>query len=259
LHKTITAPTEYILPPKKRTHPLWCLSIASGAGSMAFRYRSSALDSVADAKSRTEKSLGGYNNGIYLTRFFGQHRFLQTGLEHHTFWSKLDYQQVRDVQVLKKNQLMAIVVNIHNPVDTLKRIYGDTLVTVREERTVIHYNQYRQWALPLEFGLQHKRGRLVYGFTAGPAFYLTTLQSGKVLNTSGQIVAFDSQHQAAPFQKFGLGLRGTVSVGCQVAPRWTILLRPRADLQMNTKVDAQNLSGWYRRFDVNLGIQYKIK
>lgn len=250
----------YIVPdnPKKRPSIGWQVAAESGANVAVFRFASADQKDLAAKKNATELSRLGNSTALRASLLWQQRWAFATGLEFHQYRSVFSYEQQETIKVLKTNQLLRTLVNTVNG-DTLRKIFGDTLINAQSTRTVWHNNTFRQMGIPLEVGLQKYTGKWLVGGGIGAVFALTIGQSGKALDDKTQIVSFETKDAVAPFAKIGIGFRASPVLGYRMGNHWVLTLRPQWTWQRNTGLSNADLRMNAYVFNANLGLQYTIR
>jgi len=246
------------LKPQKSQHFQWNVGLTGGINTLRFNHQSDNYNDLADLKNTTAKQDLGTSYSINTGLVFKYRWLLNSGLEYHQLWSKFDYEEVQEIQVLKEGQLLQVWVDAVTG-DTLNALYGDTLVNATSTRTVLHHNQFQRVSIPLEIGMQETNGKFIYGITAGTVFNFTHKQSGRTLNKSGEMVDFNENDTTAPYKSFDIGLRASPLMGYQLSENWSLSLRPQWTWQRNTSFDDTDIKTGFHQINLNLGFRYSFK
>lgn len=243
---------------KKRSPCEWQISADAGANLSLFRF--SATNQADLAAQKSEAEIPGLGSSVALrTHLLWHQRWsFSTGLEYHQFQTAFSAEQEDNIKVFKTNQLLRIFVNSMTG-DTLKKIYGDTLINAVSTRMVWHNNSFQQIGIPLEIGIRRAAGKWFWGGGIGAVLALTTVQSGKTLDDKGTIITFETADAAAPFAKIGVGLRASPVIGYQLNENWAMTLRPQWTWQQNKALFDTDLQMNAHAFSLNLGLQYSIR
>ena len=234
----------------------WDLSLLVGINKAHFKYQS-ALDTIVALKQSAEKGEWGINYGAHVGLRWKKHWLLNTGLEYHQLWSKFDYENKKNIQVLKENQLLKVWLDEASG-DTLDTRYGDTLVNAVATQNILHYNQYRHFSIPLEIGIRKELGKLIYGLKAGAIFSFTTAQSGRAFDKGANIVSFGKDDSNATFKAFHIGLRVSPTIGYQIDENWNIFLQPQWTYKRHAGFDETDIKIGIYQFNMNIGLGYSL-
>jgi hypothetical protein len=211
---------------KRKTKKLdWQLGISSGFNTWKINYVSEANGAIAARKNETEKEQLGWNSSVYLTVLRNDKWRFGSGLSYQQYFSTLDFKQEKEIQVVKKNQLLQVLIN-KTTGDTLKTRRGDTTVNALSTREVLHHNTFEQWRIPLTIGFQKRSGNWIYGINAGAVLNFTTRQSGKILDNTGEFQLFSNRDAIAPLRKSSIGTHISPFVGYAIAKKWSIECHP---------------------------------
>jgi len=253
--------------PKKNESIVWHIGILGGANVIDIKYGSEdvpLLPELARLKTVSEKKEYGTTLGIQTGVLLKNRWLINSGIEYHQLWSKLDFEEQKNIQVLKENQLLKVWIDQFTG-DTLQKYYNDTLVNAVAYRDLLHHNKYRKFSIPIEIGIQQDYEKFIFGLTAGAVFNFTTLQSGKTINKDQEVIDFEKDDSTAPFKNFDIGFRISPSVGYQLSDRWTISLQPRWDWQRKRAeksdliiFDVNQLSINVNQFNLNVGLKYSF-
>lgn len=209
---------------KQASNWQWQLAFSSGFNTSQLQFGGNAPAGLAALRNRSTSAFIGTSYAAGLTAIRNNTWLLGTGLEWHKQWEKFDYRQEQDTQILKSNQLLQVWLNRSNG-DTLKAIYGDTLVHGLITREVVHYNQYEHLSIPLLLGWQKQVKNWRLATMAGPVLNVALRQTGKMLNDSSTIVSISQ----GPFAKIQAGISAGATLSYQLTGRWAIGLRPQWD------------------------------
>ena len=199
----------------------------------------------------------GKSFGISTAIVWKQKWFLNSGLEYHELWSKLDFEEVTNIQVLKEDELVKVWRD-GTTGDIVNTKYEDVLVDAEVTRKVIHHNKYQRFSIPIEFGLQKRKSNLVYGIAAGGVLNFTTSQSGKTLDKNAGIIEFDKDSSAAPFKSFTIGLRLSSFVAYRFTKKLSLNISPQLNLVPFGEFDGTDIRLNTQQFNLNVGIGYSF-
>jgi len=234
------------------------VGLTNGINTLHVKHKSNDYSDLADLKNTTEKQDWGTSHGINAGLLFKDRWLLNSGIEYHQLWSKFDYEEVKQIQVLKQNQLLRVWVDAMTG-DTLNVLYGDTLVNAISTRTVIHHNSYQRFSVPLEIGIQKNIEKMTYGIKAGAVFNFTNQQSGKTFDQFGEIVSFDENDATTLLKSFDIGLRISPFVGYQLSENWAITLQPQWMYYQKPNFDNTDIKNNIHQLNLNLSLGYYFK
>ncbi len=244
-------------PLKKEKSFAWQIGVWGGSNLINFNYKSDNSPDLAKLKAQAETGELGISLGLNTTLSWKNRWLFNTGIEYHRLWSKFETKQQKSIQINKENQLLKAWTDGFTG-DTLNRQYGDITIDGIATRTVVHYNQYQQFSIPIEIGLQQTSQQLVYGVTLGGILNFTTKQSGKTLSKDAAVIDFDTNNAMAPFKKFSIGLRVNPFVGYRISTAWTIKVHPQWTWQAGANFDDTDLKLNIHQFNLNLGLAYSF-
>lgn len=240
---------------KTKKNIAWEISGWGGINVLNLNYQGKGTTDLAELKKQSETGELGTSFGLSASLLLKDRWLFGTGLAYHERWSKFEREQETSIQVVKENQLLQVWVDADTG-DTLNRRFGDATVDAIATRNVVHYNQYQRFSIPIEFGVQKKTQKLVYGITAGGLLNFTIKQSGKTLDENGEIVEFDKDSATAPLKPFSLGFRLSPFLGYRVTERLTLKINPGWTFVPHGKFADTNIKLNTQQLNLNLGIGY---
>ena len=241
--------------PKNR---IWQLGIMGGVNISRFDFNSDEFTEMAALKDKTENGEWGKSFGINVGLLWKNHWLINSGIEYHQLWRQFKYDGQKNITVFKENKLFKVWVDAVSG-DTLNRDFKDTTVNVVLTRNVKHYNEYKQFRIPIEIGIQQNTNKTIYGITAGAVFNFTTAQSGKTFDKNAEIVIFEKSDPTSPFKVFNIGLRVSPILGYRVFENWNITLSPQWMWQRNTDFDGTDFKTGMHLFNLNVGVGYSFR
>lgn len=133
-------------------------------------------------RTQYERAILGKTYSLQLGYQLKSNWQIGTGIQWSKNYSKFDYTQTVTQSRTKENALVEIQVNSFSGDST--KIYGDKTVNVERTRTVVHYNTFQKWAIPLtiKYGLKNRKMEYVFGF--GTLLTLSTNSSGRTINAT---------------------------------------------------------------------------
>lgn len=155
-------------------HPrAWMLDAYVGP-SLAFKELSAADPEYKDyleSRLRSETKLWAFNGGVRANYIFDRFLKLSAGLHYDQMVERLDYVDPNSLQITVKWEY---VNGVLTPVDTLSIAYG--------EAYLIAYNRYGMLELPLQAGVELRKGRSGINVNAGLSFNLLFWKRGAILS-----------------------------------------------------------------------------
>ncbi len=212
---------------------------------------------LGDLKEQTEKGYWGSTYGIHVSAYARKSWMMKTGFELNDLWTKFDYTKVSTTPILKEDFLLKVWLD-ETQMDTLQTLYGDTLIDAIVTREVIHFNQYRQFSIPVLFGFYKKLDKLNLGMSAGPVLNFTTKQSGRSLDGQSEIAFFEQSDSSAPMNSFGIALRIEPTIGYHLTDNFSVNLYPQWTWQKHAAFDGTNVKTSMHQLNMNLGIGWSF-
>lgn len=249
-------PTTYLATENDESkNPTWEISFWGGINSTDLHYNSDLLPDLALVKSSAESSQMGMGSGLGLSQVYKNTYAISTGIEYHQSWSKFDYMKIDSTDVFKENQLVKVWVNSMTG-DTIHRAYDDVFANRVTTLKVIHHNKYQRLTIPLQFGLQKRTQKFVYGLSVGATFNFTISQSGKTLDSSANIVEFENDSPVSTYRPFGIGLRISPLVGFRISEKMTLNIQPQWNWTARSQFDGSDITLHAQQLNLNLGVGY---
>ena len=142
---------------------------------------------------------------------------VSTGIQWSKNSSKFDYQQVETFSRTKIATLVEIQVNTFTGDST--KIYGDQTVNVERTRTIVHYNTFQKWTIPLTVKYSLRNRKMEYAFGLGTMLTLNTSSNGRTLNST--IIDYNA---ASPIYKssFTIGVMGAFDLNYHFSKKYYV-------------------------------------
>lgn len=240
--------------PKNSQPSKWKIEFVGGANVIHLKSYAKFLNTeFAEAKNKSTKLFPGSSFGVLVNYKLHRNLLINSGIEYHQLQSKFDYQDEKDIDLVKEDQLLKVWIS-ETTGDTLNLLRMDTTVSAKEIRTVVHYNQYNRITIPIEFGIRRNNGQLIYGLSGGPVFNYTISQTGKNLSLIG-VADIGSENKQFAFLEFGLRLRSVI--GLQINEKIAITLQPQwtwshtPEIRIDSYAKSNN-----HQFNLNIGLGY---
>ena len=236
----------------------WQISLLGGVNTTRFSYQSNENTRLVRLKQSAETSEWGNSYGANISLIWKKKWLLNTGLEYHQLWSRFEGITVDTFGVLKENQLLKVWLDGATG-DTLDTHFGNTRVSALATQSVLHYNQYRHFSIPLEIGMRRASGKLIYGLNAGVVFSFTTAQSGRTFGKGANLVYFKEGESSAAFKDFHVGLRLSPIVGYPITKNWNLFLQPQWTYKRRSGFDGTDVKIGIHQFNLNIGLGYSLQ
>jgi len=235
----------------------WQVGIYGGANQLGFDFESTESTNLASLKNTAESKVWGQSLGFNTAIIFKDQWTLNTGIEQHQLWSKFEYKNTSNYQVLKEDVLLGVTLNAVT-MDTISKRFGDTLINASTYREVIHFNNYQQVSIPLQLGWQRQSNNWTYGVSGGVVFNFITKQNGKTFDATETIAAFDDTTDFQPLDPNNMSWRISPLVGYTLANDWTISIQPGWSFSTQAQFEQVNLSTSLQQMNLNLGVSKKF-
>ncbi len=140
--------------------------------------------SASQERALYEKALTGNTYSLQFDYRLHPKWSIGTGVMNSKYYSKFNYNETDTYERVKNDVLVEIQVNTVTGDSTL--IYGDRMVNVNRQRTVIHYNTFQKWSVPLMVKYSLRKRKMEYAFGVGTMLTLSTKTAGKTINSTIQ-------------------------------------------------------------------------
>ncbi len=207
-------------------------------------------------KDSTESYNGAFTAGIRVSKTFGNHMLVKTGLQYSQINEKFNYQAENERRLVTVVTIRTIIRG-NNPGDTLT-VRDTSIVEQIGYRVKTTHNRYSSFDVPVILGYEWGNDDWRGSINAGVIFNVRSWQQGDVLDTSYQPLSFD---KSSPVFKhnIGIGLYAGVSLIKPVADRWDVFAEPY--LRYNISNMTSSNSPFNQKFNIigiNFGVRYKI-
>lgn len=243
---------------KRNQSNRWMISAIGGINTVRFNFKSENYRDLVTLKVASEKEFIGTTYGINVGLLLKNRWMVNSGVEYHQLWSKLDYKNEENILVSKENQLLKVWIDSASG-DTLNQIVDDTMVNAVAFRNVKHYNKYERISIPIEIGIQNNFNKFIYGISVGSVFNFTTTQTGKTFNHLNEIVVFDGESPAATYNYFDIGIRVSPLLGYKFSEKWSIAVRPQWMWNRRTDFDNTDMKIGVHQYNLNFRVGYFFK
>ncbi len=191
---------------------------------------------------------------LILGKKIGKNLRLQTGLEYQNLWTRFDYRLEKTFNGPISNQLVEIHVNALTGDSTF--IYADTMISIKETRTIRHYNQLQVISIPFMAEYEKRVGQWSVLLAGGVAAHFRQSASGRTL-LGNDIIGYNNDQ---PIHSSFLG----ISIRSQLGMMWH--LNERVGIQASVS-GAKTINNWssatgtkYQPWIMSLsaGLRYKF-
>lgn len=229
----------------------------SGVHRFTQTFSTSQTSDLVDQLNDAHKAYIGSSIGVGATAMLHNTWAINTGIEYHKLWNKLEIQQQNTIIRVKEDQLLKVWIQ-QSTGDTIAQQRGAANINVLQTRDVVHYNTYQRFTIPLEFGINKNYNRWSYSIHAGVALNFTTTQSGRTIDHTGTIVSFDTNSEIATFRSFDLGIRASMNAQYHLTDHISLYLSPQ---WMRTKGLSRgtDITSSIQQLQLNLGVRYRLK
>lgn len=180
-----------------------------------------AFDQYRQQRLDTENRDFSFNAGLRGSLLFGQHFLLRTGLH---------YEQMTEVfEYVDPNYIKYLVEITKTVVDGKPVVIIDTIGVDYGENYTKTFNRYRMLDIPLEGGVELRKGRFGLSLNGGLSFNILFLKRGMILSPIGKPEVFTPGEQGAVdiFRKrTGLSVQGSAQVFFHLKPRLRVFAEP---------------------------------
>lgn len=173
--------------------------------------------STSQERALYEKALIGNTYSLQFDYRLTSKWSIGTGVMNSKYYSKFNYKEADTYQRDKNDVLVEIQVNTVTGDSTL--IYGDRMVNVNRERTVVHYNTFQKWSIPLMVKYSLRKRKMEYAFGVGTILTLSTETAGKTINSTIQ-----DYNATSPIYQSGLeiGALGSFDLNYHLSEKYYI-------------------------------------
>lgn len=145
---------------------------------------------------------------LLMGKKLGKNLQLQTGFEYQKLWTRFDYRLEKTYNGPITNQVVEIHINAITGDSTF--IYADTMLSIKETRTIRHYNRLQVISIPLMAEYEKRVGKWSLLASAGVAAHFRQSASGRTL-LGNDIVAYDN-NQPIHTSFLGLSIRSQLGM-----------------------------------------------
>lgn len=234
-------------------HPtVWLVDVYAGPSFAGREIESNipAYDAYRQQRLDTEQKDFAFNAGVRGSLLFGRHFLLRSGLH---------YEQMTEVfEYADPNYVKYLVEITHTTIDGKPVTLIDTVGVEYGENYVKTYNRYRMLDIPVEGGLELRRGRFGLSLNGGISLNVFFWKRGTILSPGGKPLPFTPGEKGAAdvFRaRTGLSLTGSAQVFFHIKPRLRVFAEPyfRQVLKPVT-LDDQPVEQRYRMGGIKIGL-----
>ncbi|HRG64568.1 MAG TPA: hypothetical protein PLV12_02125 [Saprospiraceae bacterium] len=191
---------------------------------------------------------------LILGKKIGKNLRLQTGFEYQNLWTRFDYRLEKTFNGPISNQLVEIHINALTGDSTF--IYADTMISIKETRTIRHYNQLQVISIPFMAEYEKRVGQWSVLLAGGVAAHFRQSASGRTL-LGNEIIGYNNDQ---PIHSSFLG----ISIRSQLGMMWHF--NERVGIQTSIS-GAKSINNWSSAIGTNYqpwllsfsaGLRYKF-
>ncbi len=208
-------------------------------------------------KDTTETMNGGFTLGVRVSRNFGEHFYLKSGVQFTQVNEKLN-------RTVESERRITTVINIR----TVVRAPGDTLF-VRDTSSVtqisyinkVSSNIYKSIEIPLLTTFETGNDSWKFGVTGGVVTNLTSWYKGETFDSTNQLIPLGRNKGPNGFYKSNVNLSvyGSVSILKRLDENFEAFIEPYAKYSLSS--NNTSTIGYNKRFNVVglfFGLRYKV-
>lgn len=252
--------SDFPAPAKMAVHRIDCPSSNAPESNVYFEAYGSPLigikkmqgydEAYLAKKDSTENAMLSFGLGFRISKKFGNHFLLKTGL---------DYTQVNEKFSFRKEEEVRITTVV-----TIKYVNGQevydtstvTEVTYNEKKTV---NRYKSISLPLLASYETGNDQWKAAITAGAVFNLHSWNKGEMLDTSYNTITLSDKNNSVYRTGLSVALYGSVAVYKSIAPNLDIFAEPYLRYQLSSMTkDNVVFSQKTHLAGINFGLRYQF-
>lgn len=252
--------SDFPAPAKMAVHRIDCPSSNAPESNVYFEAYGSPLigikkmqgydEAYLAKKDSTENAMLSFGLGFRISKKFGNHFLLKTGL---------DYTQVNEKFSFRKEEELRITTVV-----TIKYVNGQevydtstvTEVTYNEKKTV---NRYKSISLPLLASYETGNDQWKAAITAGAVFNLHSWNKGEMLDTSYNTITLSDKNNSVYRTGLSVALYGSVAVYKSIAPNLDIFAEPYLRYQLSSMTkDNVVFSQKTHLAGINFGLRYQF-
>ncbi len=212
--------------------------------------RAPAFESYRQQRSNTESRDFSFNAGIRGSLLFGRHFLIRTGLHYEQMTEVFEYVDPNYIKYLVEITQTIIDNKPVTIIDTIGVDYGENYVKT--------FNRYGLLDIPVEAGVELRKGRFGLSLNGGLSLNILFWKRGTILTAAGQPAPFTPGEKNATevFRpRTGLSVGGSAQLFFHLQPRLRVFAEPyfRQVLKPLT-LDNQPVEQHYRVGGVKIGL-----
>lgn len=212
--------------------------------------RAPAFESYRQQRNNTESRDFSFNAGIRGSLLFGRHFLIRTGLHYEQMTEVFEYVDPNYIKYLVEITQTIIDNKPVTIIDTIGVDYGENYVKT--------FNRYGLLDIPVEAGIELRKGRFGLSLNGGLSLNILFWKRGTILTASGQPAPFTPGEKNAVEvyrPRTGLSVGGSAQVFFHIQPRLRVFAEPyfRQVLKPVT-LDNQPVEQRYRVSGVKIGL-----
>ncbi len=160
-----------------------------GTHSTHLEFSSGVNPNLASLRNEFEESYWGQNFGFDLGYKFSRNLSVSSGLEYNTHKTRFRFEDERTISVFKEDQLVGVDIDEVTG-DTLQLYYADTTISAVQTRNILHHNLFRSIVIPLNLNYHYSLSNFEISLGVGGQYERVIKQSGRMLDSSLDVVYF---------------------------------------------------------------------
>lgn len=252
------AVTSFKLACPEEKRPTWFLEVyGSPDYTMETIIRNGVSDAYLQKKDSSEKMAGGFTVGARVSRYFGEHFIMKTGLQYAQINQSF---KVRTENEIKTTTVITTRGIVRGPGDTL--FVKDTS-TLTQVGYAVHNtkNSYKSIEIPLIAGYETGTGNWKFGFNGGVILNASSWFTGETYDTSYHIVPLSAKNYSNGVynSNLNISLYASVSVIRRIGDAVELFAEPYFRYSLSNS--ATSYMGYSQRFNaagLSLGIRYQL-
>ncbi|MEZ4965403.1 MAG: hypothetical protein R2791_09180 [Saprospiraceae bacterium] len=202
---------------------VWLLDVYAGPAFSNRKLESSApaFDQYRQQRLDTEHPDFSFNAGVRGSLLFGRHFLLRTGLHYEQMTEVFEYADPNYIKYLVEITQTVVDGKPVTLIDTIGVDYGENYVKT--------YNRYGMLDIPLEAGVELRRGRFGLSLNGGVSLNILFWKRGTILMSGGSPEPFTpgEKHAVEVYRKStGLSVGGSAQLFFHLQPRLRVFAEP---------------------------------
>lgn len=255
---TTSIAIELIKPSKENLKLRPTIGCYSGFTRQSLQYKTPQnIDDFIVNRKNFEQSNYGLSTGFNTRVPLYNNITLTSGLNYQQLFTKFEFQKETITQIEEDGLLVKVWIDATSG-DTLQKEYGSGIVEYINERHVVHYNETRQFAIPILLGYHNTTNRWAYGIALGGSLNFITAQNGRTLDANNNLVFYDKQSPVASLNNFHMSLSTELTIAYAINKNWYAMLLPQYNYIYRNNYLNPSIKVHHHHFAFNLGVMYRL-